>query len=134
MQKSPLILFGENCLNWNLNLFTLLTKINKNINFSVLNHNVAASGLERMVSIWILKNESNSKKVFLLILVISLTEEEIKKKEGFWVYIGSHGHDNLRHLWSYFTVYNLFRKRIYLYEFNRFNSKIRFFSFIITTN
>ena len=96
--KSPLILFGENCFNWNLNSFyPFLRKINKNINFSVLNHNVAAPGLGECGYKIDLKDESNlNDGIFIDIGHIS-TEKEIKNKEGFWVYIGSHGHDNLRH-------------------------------------
>ncbi len=93
--KSPLILFGENCSHWNLNSFyTHLTNINKNINLSVLNHNVTTSGSAEFGYSMEFKSTPSS-KFFIDIGHIS-SENEMKTKKGYWVYIGSHGHEGLK--------------------------------------
>ena len=131
--KSPLILFGENCSHWNLNSFyTHLTNINKNINLSVLNHNVTTSGSAEFGYSMEFKSTPSS-KFFIDIGHIS-SENEMKTKKGYWVYIGSHGHEGLKKLWFNFTSNHLFRKRISLFKFNRFITKNRFAIISVTSN
>ena len=95
--KSPLILFGENCSTWNLNSFyPYLSKINTNVNFSILNHNVAVAGLGEYGYNTNSKNGSNTNENFFIDIGCVSSEEEIKEKGGYWVHIGSHGHTNLK--------------------------------------
>jgi len=67
-----------------LNSFhTFLTKINKNTNFSILNHNVAAAGLgECGHKINSTADSTNKVRIFIDIDYIS-SPEEIKETGGF---------------------------------------------------
>ena len=82
--KAPLILFGENCFEWNLNSFnTFLTKINTNTSFSILNHNVVAAGLgECGYTINSMTGSTDNVRIFIDIDHIS-SSDEIREAGGF---------------------------------------------------
>jgi NADH-quinone oxidoreductase chain G len=91
--KNPLIITGENNLSSNFDLISdYLAKINENVGFSVINSNMAASGLFELGFDPSLESDKNDEDICFN---IGNTDFSVNPK-SFNIFIGSHGSDMLK--------------------------------------
>ena len=89
--KNPLILVGENSISSNFDVISShLSNINKNINFSVINSNIADSGLSELGFSPVLESDKKEDICFNFGNI-----DYITNPKSFNIFIGSHGSNAL---------------------------------------